>query len=258
MILVIDSGNTNIVFGLYKKDKLIHRFRIFTNKNKTADEYEIVIRSLLGEKKLTYRDLKGVAISNVVPALLSMWEELFKKHTKLEPLWINTNLKLPVAVKIDKPEELGADILAGAVGAVKKYTPPLVIIDFGTATTFFAVSENKEILGGAISPGLNLSAEALYFGAPHLPRIKLAPPANIIGTNTEHSMQAGILCGYIFLVDGMVRQLKARLGKNTAVIATGGLAEEIFIQSKSIDHIEPDLIINGIFEIYKYQLETSA
>lgn len=258
MILVIDSGNTNIVFGLYKNNKLIHRLRIFTERNKSADKYEVIVKNFLGEKRVLYKNLKGAAISNVVPLLLPVWKKIFNKYVKnLKPLWITAKCKLPLKIKIDNTLELGADIIAGAAGALKSYKPPLIIIDFGTATTFFAVNKKKEITGGAISPGLNLSAQALYLGAPHLPKIKLASPPRIIGTNTEHSMQAGIFCGYIFLVEGMVNKFKKHLGKDTTVIATGGLAGDITASTKAINHIEPNLVLDGIFEIYKFQLNNN-
>lgn len=270
MLLTIDCGNTNTLLGLFsttgesvcgshakgrsavaeKNNKLIYHYKFSTCKRKSVQTYITILKNFLAKKNVVLKDLEGIALSNVVPSLSCMWKDLFRK-VKIKPLWINSRIKLPFKIKIKDPRQLGADIIAGAAGAVKKYPLPLIVIDFGTATTFCAISRKKEILGGAISIGLKLSAKALYQNVPHLPKIKLVRPKSIIGKDTVSAMQAGIFSGYLFLIEGIIEEFAKFTKKDCLVIATGGLAPVIFKNSSLIDKLEPSLTLEGLNYLYK-------
>jgi type III pantothenate kinase len=245
-LLAMDVGNSNIVIGYYSGDDLLHQWRIHTDRKKLVDEYADLLDSLLLKKGLTRYDVDAVAVSNVVPSLAHLLETLIRDHFDAEPFFVGHHNKGGITIKIDRPEELGADLIAAGVAAVEKYGAPCIIIDFGTATTITAVNEKREFLGGAIAPGLAVSCEALYTYAPHLPRIKLAGPPSVIGTNTVHAMQAGIFTGYGHLIRGLVEDTRKALGQQVRVIATGGLAEVFDGGSGLLDVIDPRLVLDGI------------
>ena len=251
MLLALDVGNTHIVIGVFDKNELFNCWRIQTDRLKTVDEYALTIKGLLQMNALTPPSIRGVGISNVVPTLTSLLQELFIKHFGLKPCFVNFDNRHILPIRIDIPREVGADLIASAVSAFEKFGGPLIIIDFGTATTFSAVSEEGAFLGGAIAAGLYSSMEGLYLKAPHLPRITPDKPRGAIGKNTEDSLISGLVLGQAVLVDGMVGRFKAEMGERTKVIATGGLAPLIADASHSIDRVEPHLVLEGIRIIYE-------
>lgn len=253
-LLAIDAGNTNIVLGLFSDGKLIHTWRILTDRKKPIEEYKDLFEYSLAEQGIRSTDISNVAISNVVPPLNELLIRIAREYFKREPFIVGIHNKLNMKIKIDDPTQLGADLIAAAVAGIEKYGVPSIIIDFGTATTFTAINGNKEFLGGTIVPGLAISCEALYTFAPHLPRISLEEPPTIIGTNTIHAMQAGIITGYGHLIAGIVRDMKEILGNDAIVIATGGLSA-IFQKgkfSKTFDTIDPNLVLEGIYMLYQF------
>lgn len=250
-LIVFDLGNTNIVMGIFEGKKLLAHHRSFTHRKNTSDEYGILFKDMIHDAGVKLNSIKGIGISCVVPALYTTFEEMCKKHFNVEPLFINTSLKTGLKFSIDRPSDLGADILASAAAAFEKYGGPCIVIDFGTATTFAAVSGKGEFLGVSIAPGLSISAEALYSFAPHLPRIKLFPPPSPIGTNTIHSMQSGILLGHAGMVDSMAAHFKKVLDGKPKIIATGGLADTITKNCKNIDKVDSLLVIEGIRIIFE-------
>jgi type III pantothenate kinase len=251
MLLAIDVGNTNIVIGVFDKNELFNWWRINTDRRKTVDEYALEIKGLLQMNSLKPPSIRGVGISNVVPALSPLMEELFIRHFGLKPSFITFDSRHVLPIKIDIPREVGADLIAAAAAALEKFGGPLIIVDFGTATTFSAISGDGEFLGGAIAAGLFSSIEGLYASAPHLPRISPEKPRGAIGKNTEDSLLSGIILGHSVMVEGMVGRFKSEMGENTKVIATGGLATLIAGMSHSIDRVEPFLVLEGIRIIYE-------
>jgi type III pantothenate kinase len=250
-LLIIDAGNTNIVLGLYENDELIHHWRIHTDRRKLVDEYAELIGSLLAKQNLKIEDIHEVAVSNVVPSLQVLLENLVKSHFKKEPFFVSMKNNMNMTLKIDHPNELGADLIAAAASAVEKYEAPCIIIDLGTATTLTVINKNREFIGGAIAPGMAVSCEALYNCAPHLPRIKMESPPSVIGTNTVHCMQAGMFSGYVHMIEGLVASMKKKIGENTRVIATGGLAGVLGEGTDILDVVDADLVLDGIKILYR-------
>lgn len=250
MIFVLDVGNTNTVLGVYDQDTLKHHWRIETNRNKTEDEYGMLIQSLLTHENISFSDIKGIIISSVVPPIMFALERMCKKYFHLNPLVVGPGVKTGLNIKYENPREVGADRIVNAVAGITEYGSPLIIVDFGTATTYCYINENKEYMGGAIAPGVNISTEALYTKAAKLPRIEIARPETIIGKNTVTAMQAGIVYGYVGQVEGIVRRMKLESGTNPKVIATGGLATLISNESTVIDIIDPFLTLKGLHLIY--------
>lgn len=254
MILVFDVGNTNIVLGIYKGQKLLEHWRISTNPHRTADEYGMLLRDLFQYAGITCRGIKALVISSVVPPLMLALEQMSEKYFGVKPLMVGPGIKTGLAIRYDNPREVGADRIVNAVAGYELYGGPLIIVDFGTATTFDAISARGEYLGGAIAPGIGISTEALFARAAKLPRVELVRPATVIGKNTVSSMQAGIIFGFAGLVDEIVRRMKAELGGNPAALATGGLAELIARDSKTIDRVDPLLTLKGLRLIYERNL----
>ncbi|MHB1127651.1 MAG: type III pantothenate kinase [Bacillota bacterium] len=250
MLLIIDVGNTNIVWGVYKGEILIAHWRISTDRQRTADELGMIIRNLFQYHGLEMKEVKAVAISSVVPALMFMLEELSRKYFKVDPLVVGPGIKTGMPIKYDNPREVGADRIVNGVAAYEKYGGPIIVVDFGTATTFDAISGKGEYLGGAIAPGIGISMEALFEKAAKLPRVELAKPSTVIGKNTVASMQSGIIFGFIGQIDGIVTRMKAELGSSSAVVATGGLAELFSHDSQTIDTVDPLLTLEGLRYIY--------
>ncbi|AMA74502.1 MULTISPECIES: type III pantothenate kinase [Aneurinibacillus] len=250
MLFVIDVGNTNIVLGVYEGDELKHNWRIGTDRSKTDDEFGILIKSLFADKGLTFGDIEGIIISSVVPPLMFPLEKMCQKYFNIKPMVIGPGLKTGLNIKTDNPREVGADRIVNAVAAIHYYGTPLIVVDFGTATTFCFIDEEGGYHGGAIAPGIGISTEALYSRASKLPRIELVKPPSVIGRNTIHAMQSGIIYGFVGQVDELVRRMKQESVKTPKVIATGGLAELIGSESNEIDVVDPWLTIKGLQLIY--------
>lgn len=259
MILVLDVGNTNIVLGIYKDKELIADWRLSTDSKRTADEYGIQVMQLFLQNKLDPSDIEGVIISSVVPNIMYSLEHMILKYFEVTPVVVGPGVKTGINIRYDNPKEVGADRIVNAVSAHEIYKKPLIIIDFGTATTFCAVTIKGDYLGGTICPGIKISSEALFERAAKLPRVELIKPKGVICKNTISSMQAGIVYGYIGQVDYIVDKMKKEmisLGEHEPlVIATGGLAKLISQESKSIDIIDPILTLKGLRIIYEKNKE---
>lgn len=252
MILVVDVGNTHIVFGAYEGKTLLASWRLSTNKERTADETGIMLFSLFRQEGLKPEDVKAVIVASVVPSIMYTLEHTIKKYFKVEPMVIGPGIKTGINIKCQNPKEVGADLIVNAVSGYELYGGPLIIVDMGTAITFCAVSSKGEYLGCAISPGIKISSEALYDRAAMLPRIDLAKPESVIGKNTVLSMQAGIFYGYVGQVDYIVRRMKQEMQEEAVkVIATGGLSRLIAEESKTIDEINPILTLEGLRIVYE-------
>ncbi|AZV58790.1 type III pantothenate kinase [Clostridium sp. AWRP] len=254
MILVLDAGNTNIVLGVYDGSKLISVCRLSTDSKRTADEYGIQVMELFLHEKLDPSDIKGVIISSVVPNIMYSLEHMIMIYFGIVPIIVGPGVKTGINVKYDNPREVGADRIVNAVAAHEMYKRSLIIIDFGTATTFCAVTAKGDYLGGVICPGIKISADALVEKAAKLPRVEITKPQKVICKNTVASMQSGIVYGYIGQVDYIVGKMKKEmmdLGEDEPfVIATGGLAKLINEESKSIDTIDSILTLTGLKIIY--------
>lgn len=251
MILVVDVGNTNIVLGIYEGKQLLHNWRISTNRAATADEYGILIDNLCKHEGIRLDAVEGVIISSVVPPLMFALEQMCRKYIRKEPLIVGPGIKTGLNIRYENPREVGADRIVNAVAGIEQYGTPLIIVDFGTATTFCYIDENAQYIGGAIAPGIGISTEALYQRAAKLPRIELVRPKSTVGRNTITSMQAGIIYGFAGQVDGIVQRIREEFGTQPKVIATGGLAELIASESRTIDLINPLLTLQGLQLIYE-------
>lgn len=255
MILVIDVGNTNIVLGVYRDKELLVQWRVSTDRQKTVDEYGMLLHSLFTCttcNNVDRNDIKGIIISSVVPPLMPTLETVCRHYFQLEPLIVGPGIKTGLKIRYENPREVGADRIVNAVAVNEIYGGPAIIVDFGTATTFCALAKNGDYLGGAITPGIGISTEALFQRAAKLPRIELIKPEHIIGKNTVVSMQAGIIYGYVGQVDGIVERMKKEMKEPHAlVIATGGLAELLKEDSLTIDKINPFLTLEGLRIIYE-------
>lgn len=250
MLLVFDIGNTNIVLGAYEGEELLQHWRVSTDRQKTGDEYGMLINNLFAYGGLSIRDISEVIISSVVPPLVVPLVKMCQRYFKVEPLVVGPGIKTGIFIKYENPREVGADRIVNAVAAHHKYSGPLIIVDFGTATTFCAISENGDYLGGAISPGIGISTEALFQRAAKLPRIELVKPKTVICRNTVTSMQSGIIFGFVGQVEGIVRRMKEELGQDAYVIATGGLANLIAQETTIINSVEHFLTLEGLRIIY--------
>ena len=251
MILVIDVGNSSIMLGIFRGDQLEHHWRVATDRNKTDDEYGILIKSLFLDAKVYAHDIDGIIMSSVVPPLMFAFESMSKKYFNLKPLVIGPGIKTGLNIKAENPREVGADRIVNAVSAIHYYGPPLIVVDFGTATTFCYVDERGCWAGGAIAPGLNISTEALYSRASKLPRVEIAKPSTLLGKNTVAAMQAGIFYGFVGQVNEIVSRMKAELHVNPKVVATGGLSSLFKEETKSIDIVDPFLTLKGLQLVYE-------
>jgi len=252
MILVMDIGNTNIVCGVYDGKKLITYWRLASDREKSADEFGMMILNIFGYYQIPKHKITTILISSVVPNMMYQIEHMCRKYFDIEPMVVGPGIKTGINIRYENPKEVGADRIVNAIAGYEMYGGPLIIVDFGTATTFCAISENGEYLGGCIAPGIKISAEALYQKAAKLPRVELVKPGSVICKNTVSSMQAGIIFGYVGQVDYIVRRMKKELAnENVKVIATGGLARLIAEESQTIEAVEPLLTLEGLRILYE-------
>lgn len=250
MLLAIDSGNTNIVFAVYDGDTLRGEWRASTDSERTADELGVWLTQLLTIEGLNRLDISSAIIASVVPAMVFGLKTLCRRYFKCEPLVVGDDgVDLGLSILLDRPEEVGADRLVNAVAAHKYYKGPLIVIDFGTATTFDVVDAEGNYCGGAISPGINLSLEALHMAAAKLPRVAIGRPRQVIGRATVPAMQSGIFWGYVGLIEGLVKRIKEEFGSDMLVVATGGLAPLFAEATKVINALDADLTLRGLLEI---------
>jgi type III pantothenate kinase len=247
-LLVIDLGNTNLVLGVYRGEELVSSWRLATARERTADEYGILARQLVGDS--LHASLEGAIVASVVPPLNSAMTFMVQKYFGIDPLFVEPGVKTGVAIHVDNPQEVGADRIVNCAAAHYTYGGPTVIVDFGTATTFDVVTANAEFIGGVIAPGLNISAEALFARAARLPRVDIRRPDHVIGTNTVVNMQSGIYFGYLGLVDGILARIKREVPDLKHVIATGGLAPLFAEESEHIDEVDAELTLKGLKIIY--------
>ena len=247
MLLVIDIGNTNTVIGVYDGRHLVKDWRIRTERRTTADEFNVLAANLFSEGNISSEKIGKTIISCVVPPMVTILDSFCRKYLGHAPHWVDAMSVPNLPIRYKNPSEVGADRIVNAVAAFHKYQTSLVVIDFGTATTFDAISEQGEYLGGAISPGIMIASEALFMKASKLPRVEIfVPPENVIGKDTASSIKSGIIFGYAGLVDGMVRRMKIEMDTNPRVIATGGLAELMCQVSETIEVVESDLTLEGL------------
>lgn len=254
MLLAVDVGNTNTVVGLFAGPALRAHFRLETRRSGTGDEYAAMLYSLFQMQGLTLRGPTGVTagvIATVVPPVLRPFEDLFRRHLQVEPVVIGPGTRTGMPILYDNPREVGADRIVNGVAAYERFRQGCLVVDFGTATTFDVVTPRGEYLGGAIAPGIGISAEALYRAAAKLPRVDVVRPRSVIGKNTVHSMQAGLFHGYVGLVDGVVEQMKREVDFPMRVIATGGLAGLFQRDSRTIEEIDEHLTLVGMRIIYE-------
>lgn len=257
MLLTIDVGNTNIVYGLFEGSKLLHQFRVESTRGRTADEFAVTLRALLSMHDLAPKDVHAAIVASVVPSLTEPMAALVKRAFGIEALIVGPGIKSGMPILYENPREVGADRIVNAVAAYErvpaseKGTSGVIVVDFGTATTFDCISPKGEYLGGVIAPGIQISADALFARAAKLPRVEIAKPPKAVGRNTIHSMQSGIVYGYVGLVDGLVERLVAELGGPCHVIATGGLATLIAPLSKTIVEVDDVLTLEGLRLLYE-------
>jgi type III pantothenate kinase len=246
MLVVIDVGNTNTVLGVFHKERLVHHWRLYTDAHKTSDEYGIVIRQLLDEIDLLPQAIVGVIIASVVPPLMRPLVEMSERYLGTRPKVVGPGIRTQMSILCENPREVGADRIVNAVAGFEKHHQGLIICDLGTATTLDVVTPKGEFLGGVITPGIGISAEALVQRTAKLPRIEIVKPPKVIGRNTVEAMQAGLFFGYVGLLQELIRRMKAELDFPVKVIATGGLAPLIVPECDLIQEIDPDLTLHGL------------
>jgi type III pantothenate kinase len=251
MLICIDIGNTNITMGLYGTDHPGPRWRLATDLERMPDEFGLQLLGLLTHVQISPQEVDSAAIASVVPTLTDKWIQVCRIYLDCEPLVVNSDVYTGVKNQYEQPELVGADRIVDAAAAYRLYGGPACIVDFGTATTFDALSKEGDYLGGAIAPGVGIASEALFQRTAKLPRVELARPPSAIGRNTAHSMQSGLLFGYVSLVEGMLDRFRAELGPEMKTIATGGLAEMIAKETPKIEIIAPWLTLDGLQMIYE-------
>lgn len=250
LLMLVDVGNTNTIFGIHRGDELIESFRLSTDRERTADEYGALLLPLFDRAGLDPREAEAVVISSVVPPLHPTLERLAERYFGRPPLFIEPGIKTGMPIRYDNPAEVGADRIVNAVAARERFGAPVIVVDFGTATTFDVVNAAGEYVGGIITPGISISAEALFSHASRLYRVDIKKPELLIGRNTAGAMQAGLYYGYIGLVDGILERLLAEMPDTRSVVATGGLAELIAAGSEHIREVDSRLTLTGLKIIY--------
>jgi type III pantothenate kinase len=255
MLMVFDIANTNIKIGLYDDNLLIHNWRISTGVHRMPDEYGIMIYNLLRKERIAAHEVTRCAISCVVPPLLTIFNEMMLKYFHVKPLIVGPGIKTGVKVRYENPKEIGADLIANAAAAITLYKPPVIIVALGTATAFAVVSKDAEYLGGIIAPGIGISVEALYTRTSALPRVDLVRPKKTIGQTTTAAIQSGMIFGWAGLIDGIVERIWEEMGEKSTVVATGGYANLIANESKTIDKVNLELTLYGIKLIHDMNRE---
>ena len=251
MLLAIDIGNTNITIGLFNKETLEKTWRISTSRNNTSDEYGTNILNILSNKDISNKDISAIVMCSVVPPLTTTFIDLFKDYFNISPLIIGSGTKTGIKIMYDSPRDVGADRIVDAAAVLHIYKGPAIIVDLGTATVFDAITANGEYLGGAISPGIGVSAESLYKATSQLKRVELIAPKTAIGKTTTHAIQSGLILGYSELIKGMIKRFKEELDNNAKIIATGGLADIISKEVNLLDIIDHDLTLKGLQILYE-------
>ena len=250
LLLAIDVGNTNTVFALYRERDALGQWRISTTRERTADEYAAALTQLMMLKGYSHRDVGAAVISSVVPQAVNPLKSMCREFFDCTPRVVGEDLAVTIPVVIDNPREVGADRLVNAVAAHARYGGPLIVLDFGTATTFDVIDEEGRYCGGVIATGINLSLEALHRAAAKLPRIAVERPGRVIGTSTVSAMQSGVFWGYVSMIEGIVTRIKSEFGAEMKVIATGGLAGLFAGATDAIEHVDRDLTMAGLVELY--------
>jgi type III pantothenate kinase len=251
MLLALEVGNTNTKIGVYDGDRLRVSWRLTTRREQTADEYGVLIETLLGTRGIQVSAIRGIAISNVVPPIQQTLEWMCEKYFAIAPYNVEPGVNTPIPLSVDQPREVGADRIIKSVAAVSLYGAPLIVVDLGTATTFDCVSATGEFIGGAIAPGITTATEALVARAARLYRVEFVRPKEAIGRSTVTNIQSGVVYGYAGLVDGLVARMKTEMGGQAKVIATGGHAALIADVARSIDHVNEDLGLEGLRLLYE-------
>ncbi len=250
MLLAVDVGNTNVTLGVFEGERLRTTWRVATVHDRMPDEYGIQLLQLFAHRGIQPEDVTGVAIASVVPALTGVFRRVSLDYLCGEPLIVDAGVRTGVRIRYENPREVGADRVVDCAAVQAKYGGPACVVDFGTATTFDAISREGDYLGGAIAPGIGIAAEALFARASKLYRVEIAPPARAIGTNTAMAMQSGIFFGYVALVEGLVARFRRELGPEMKVIATGGLAETVAHETAVIQYVDPWLTLEGLRIVY--------
>ncbi len=250
MLLAIDIGNTEITLGVFEGEELRATWHLATRIHRVADEYAALMMNLLLHQSLKLADIREIAICCVVPPLLSTIADMCQRYFNIKPFVVGAGVKTGVRIRMDNPREVGADRIVNAAAAHRLYGGPVIITDFGTATTFDVVSKEGDYVGGVIAPGIGIAAESLFLRAAMLPRVELARPAHVIGTSTTTAMQSGIIYGYIGLVEGIVSRIQKELGEKATVIATGGYADLIASETSVIKAVNHDITLIGLKLIY--------
>jgi len=251
MLLVIDVGNTHTVLGVYEGEALLHHWRVWTDREKTSDEYGILVRNLYDGSHLSSQEITAIILSSVVPPLTPTIVDLCVHYFGIQPLVVGPGVKTGISIKMDNPKEVGADRIVNAVAAYARYRKACIVLDFGTATTFDYVSGKGDYMGGIIAPGAGISAEALFRQASKLPRVEITKPPSVIGKNTVAAMQSGLFYGYLGLVEGIIARIKREVRSDPVVVATGGLAPVLAKESAEIHEIDEHLTLEGLRIIYE-------
>lgn len=251
MLLVIDVGNTNTVLGIFDGEELVEHWRITSSRSRTTDEYGLMLRSLFDMSEISMKDIHGCIIACVVPPMQNIYEEMVERYFGLRPLSIGPGVRTGMPILYENPREVGADRIVNAVAAYAMFESACIVVDFGTAITFDAISQKGEYMGGSICPGIAISADALYRHASRLPRVEFRRADRVVGRNTVASIQSGLVYGYTSLVDGMVHRIIEEYGMPMRVIATGGLAHAISECSDTIERVDEDLTLTGLRILYE-------
>ncbi len=254
MFLAIDVGNTQMVLGVYEGERLSHHWRLHTDRDRTADEYGVLVRDFLadvstpGSRRPT---IAGIAVSSVVPPLTQVMESMCRDYLGVEPLVVGPGIRTGMPILYDKPQEVGADRIVNAIAAYERTCDTTIVVDFGTATTFDYISDKGEYVGGVIAPGLGISSDALFERTAKLYRVELVKPRHVIGRNTVHAIQSGLIYGYVSLVDGLVTRIQRENRVKARVIATGGFAPLLAPESETIEEVDEFLTLSGLRLIYE-------